>query len=172
MKSKFTKNTLVLSSSIIALTTALAPFQAAAATQQPSPPVSYSIPDTGSSFTLIAEKTETFDNTLVNGVVSATLSYLFTKVTKLDVVKDKAGYIIGFSALTGYINSKLSDHRLVYAKIRLGISYNSYLGYYEYVESIVQYTNSSFNTPKDVYYVQTGTKVPDDVLAQYNLRNP
>ena len=166
------KSLLALSSSTLAFTFLLSPIQVSAS--QPSTPaaIQYSIPDPGASFTLIAEKTETFDNTAVNAVVSAVLSVLFGKVTKLDKVKDSTGKLIGLTAIAGYINGKLSDHRLVYANVRLGISFNSHLGYYEYVESVVHYKDSTFSTPKDVFYTQTGTKVPDDVLAMYGLRNP
>ncbi|TGV17922.1 hypothetical protein EN829_046975 [Mesorhizobium sp. M00.F.Ca.ET.186.01.1.1] len=166
------KSLLALSSSALAFTFLLSPIQVLAAQPSNAPTIQYSIPDPGASFTLIAEKTETFDNTAVNAAVSSVLSFLFGKVTKLDKVKDSAGKIIGLSTIAAYINGKLSDHRFVYANVRLGISFNSYLGYYEYVESVVHYKDSSFSTPIDVYYAQTGTKVPDDVLAMYGLRNP
>ncbi|TVX85608.1 hypothetical protein [Paenibacillus agilis] len=162
----------VLVASTLALTTLLSPLQAFAAQAKPAAITTLSIPDPGSSFTLIGEKRETFDNTIVNNVLSAALAFIFGKVTKLEKVTNSAGYIIGLTALSNFINTKLSDSRYVYANIRVGVSYNSYLGYYEYVESVVHYKDANFNQIKEVYYAQTGHKVENDVLARYGLRNP
>lgn len=160
--------------SVVALTSVLA-FPASGLAQeqvqQSAPIIQFGIPDPGPSFTLMGERTEIFDNTMtygtLYGMIGSGIAYL--------VVPTSLGWALaggaGTGALTTYVNNLLGIKQILYTKIRVGLSWNSYLGYYEYVESIVRYTNNSLITVDDVYYVQTGTRVPDDVVRLYGL-NP
>ncbi|UKS26627.1 hypothetical protein LOZ80_34800 [Paenibacillus sp. HWE-109] len=167
---KMRKSTLLLTSAIIALTAALSPIQALAAPV--SPPTTNSIPVPDGSYTLVGES---YDSTFVNGqtsiAIGASIKVLLDGIAARYKIK---GFWV--SGTTGAIGTsiafQLNSLPKVYYKFRLGISYNDTLKYYEYVNASVEYPDSSYSTPKNVSYWNTGTKVPDETLALYGLKNP
>lgn len=130
------------------------------------------VPTPDFSFTLFNQQNKIFDNTYswtsIYAAIGATIVYI---AVPASYGAQLAGGV-AMANLTTYINNKLGISSFIYSKIRLGTAYNSYWGYYEYIESLVRYSGSSFSTPIEVIYEPTGTKVPDETLALYGLRNP
>jgi hypothetical protein len=168
----------------VALATSLVvPYQALAQTNDSrvSPPAPSSIPmlhevlptyipsPEEGSFTLIGEVPRVFDNTSTNVAISLAVTEgleLIAKRAKLDL---NPWVTKGVKAISAYVSGKLGENNKVYVILRQGISWNSYLNYYEYVNSDVYYVDSNWQTVTDVNYIQTGYRVPDDVLRLYGL---
>lgn len=126
----------------------------------------------GPSFTLIGGENKTFNNTqtysTISSIVGAVVGYYVFPASL-------AGSVSG-SVATGYATNWIMDYfnirTIEYTKVRLGMSYSSYYGYYTYINSVVRYSDSSFSTPTEVQYWDTGVKCSDEQLAQYGLQNP
>ncbi|MEV2281697.1 hypothetical protein ABNB88_12660, partial [Paenibacillus larvae] len=130
-----------------------------------------SIPTPGGSFTLVEHMYKTYGNGETVGAIATSVGIAFKQMGKAAGVP---GHFIavGVAAISGWIKNQLEGRLVTYAELRLGISYNTYYGYYEYVETVTHYSDGSFSKPKQTQYVQTGYKVPDDILARYGLKNP
>jgi hypothetical protein len=130
-----------------------------------------SFPTPGSSFTLVEHMYKTYGNGETVGAIATSVGIAFKQMGKAAGVP---GHFIavGVAAISGWIKNQLEGRLVTYAELRLGISFNTYYGYYEYVETVTHYTDASFSKPKKTQYVQTGYKVPNDILARYGLKNP
>ncbi|MCM3273643.1 hypothetical protein [Paenibacillus elgii] len=166
MKKKLVTSVLAVSMAVSAVA---APISAFAEAPAKTPPVvTFDIPGDEGSFTLVGEEKTTYDNRYINGGIAASVKIF------LDVIAKRTGTTRSWtggttSAIAGWIAIYLSDHSYHHVSIRTGISWNSYLGYYEYVNSLVTYSDGSFTRPINVQYTGTGTRVPKDVLKAYGL---
>lgn len=135
-----------------------------------APIINYSIPTPDASYTVVNAEYKTFDNSYFYSAIFSAISFIVTK--KMPALEAKsAGTAAATGVITQWIQNKLGASN-TYVQVRQGISFNSYYNYYTYVESVIWYTNDSYITPIDVYYADTLTRVPDDVLKLYNLKNP
>ncbi|MDO3680135.1 hypothetical protein [Paenibacillus ehimensis] len=126
----------------------------------------------GGSFTLMNETRKVYDNSYDYSAIYGSLGTLISGL----VLPSALGWQVAGGGATSvgatWINNKLGIRNTVYVKVRVGISFNTYYNYYEYVESVTHYNDGSFSTPIDTWYGQTGVRVPDDILARYGLKNP
>lgn len=135
-----------------------------------APVSSFSIPTPDASYTEVYNETKTFNNSYTYSMLLSAVTFIVTRKVPALEAKSVAGSA-ATGAVTNWIQEKLGLSN-TYVRVRQGISYNSYYRMYTYVEGVTWYTNNSFITPIDVYYSDTLTRVPDNVLALYGLKNP
>ncbi len=128
----------------------------------------YSIPVEEDTFTLIDQQRKTFDNTYTYAGIYGAIGGIIGSF--LPGGAGAVGAATGIAAT--WVNNKLGVQQIVYTQVRLGLNFNDSLNYYEYVQSVVQFSSSNFSSPTDVTFVRTGEKVSDSILANYGLKNP
>jgi hypothetical protein len=133
--------------------------------------IPFSDPTPDPSFTLIESQNKTFDNSYVYSAVSGVVGAFVGVAIPGSLGVQVAGGV-GSSEITNWIFNLLGAQTYVYAQLRMGISFNTYINRYTFVESVCYYTNDSFITPTSVQYADTNTIVPDATLAQWGLHNP
>ncbi|MFB6367451.1 hypothetical protein ACFCP7_26075 [Paenibacillus elgii] len=129
------------------------------------------IPGPDGSWTTVTEQAKIFDNTveyvIVGAAVKIAFDYFFKGIKKTGTWTSGTTTAISSIIMKGV--SELAQNQYVYVKLRLGISWNSYYGYYEYVNAATFYTDGSFSRPTKTAYEPTGTRVDNEVLKSFGL---
>ncbi|WP_088834466.1 hypothetical protein [Paenibacillus tyrfis] len=129
------------------------------------------IPGPEGSWTTVHDQNRIFDNTYeylaIGAAVKIAMDYVF-KGAKITGTWTSGSTTLIAGVVTKAV-ADLSQNQYVYSKLRLGISWNSYYGYYEYVNAVTFYTDGSFSRPKTTHYAPTGTRVDNEVLKSFGL---
>ncbi|POZ56453.1 hypothetical protein LYSIN_01236 [Lysinibacillus sphaericus] len=108
--------------------------------------------DIGSnSTTVIKPEYKTFKNTIEKAAVDLLIAIILTKLPLKISGSVLATYYIG--KLTGWISGSV---KTVYAGSWVSRSWSEYDKTYIYKATLVHYTDSTYNTPKDVAYYEVG----------------